>query len=228
MNNIVTKAIVLTRTNFGEADRIITVLTPDHGKVTLMAKGVRRINSKLAGGIELFCLSEISYLVGRGDMGRLISSRLDIYFSNIVHDINRTMYGYEVIKTINRITEDLAGKEYFMLLKSCLAELNENRLSLSLLQIWFGLQLLKLTGHTPNLINDNDGNRLAIDLSYNFSVDDMGFSVGGQFGSAEIKLLRLALSLDSPAALSKVSDVDMVAESCNGLVKTMVVHYLRV
>lgn len=46
----VTDAIILTRTDYGEADRIITLLTPGHGKLRLIAKGVRRIRSKLAGG----------------------------------------------------------------------------------------------------------------------------------------------------------------------------------
>ena len=46
------RAIVLRRTNYGEADRILQLLTPK-GKRSVMAKGVRRERSKLAGGIEL-------------------------------------------------------------------------------------------------------------------------------------------------------------------------------
>jgi len=48
-----TKAIVLRRTNYGEADRIIQFITPV-GKISAIAKGVRREKSRLAGGIELF------------------------------------------------------------------------------------------------------------------------------------------------------------------------------
>ena len=54
MKTIRTKAIVIRRTNYGEADRILQLLTPDYGKVSVMARGVRREKSKLAGGIELF------------------------------------------------------------------------------------------------------------------------------------------------------------------------------
>ena len=53
-----THGIVLTRVDYGEADRIITMLTPE-GKITLMVRGVRRIKSKLAGGVELFSVSEM-------------------------------------------------------------------------------------------------------------------------------------------------------------------------
>ena len=51
------RAIVLRRTNFGEADRIVDLLTPS-GRVSVMARGVRREKSKLAGGIELFALCD--------------------------------------------------------------------------------------------------------------------------------------------------------------------------
>ena len=53
-----TLTIVLRRTDFGEADRILTLLTPE-GKKTAIARGVRKPKSKLAGGIELFSLNEV-------------------------------------------------------------------------------------------------------------------------------------------------------------------------
>lgn len=52
-NDLHTRAIVLRRTNYGETDRILNLLTPE-GKKSVLAKGVRREKSKLAGGIELF------------------------------------------------------------------------------------------------------------------------------------------------------------------------------
>jgi len=51
MKRINTHGIVLARTDFGEADRILTFLTPDNGKVKAIAKGVRKQKSKMAGGI---------------------------------------------------------------------------------------------------------------------------------------------------------------------------------
>ena len=59
MNRISTRSIILTRINYAEADRIITFLTPSNGKVRAIAKGVRKAKSKLAGGIELFSISDI-------------------------------------------------------------------------------------------------------------------------------------------------------------------------
>src|SRR5690606_27473744 len=120
MRQIVTLGIVLRRTNFKEADRIITVLTPDHGKVSVIAKGVRRAKSKLAGGVELFSLSEITYLPGRSSLSTLVSARLRTHYGSIVNDIDRTMYGYELLKLFNRITEESAEAPYFAVLQAAL------------------------------------------------------------------------------------------------------------
>jgi len=67
MNMRRTSAIVLRRTNYGEADRILQLLTPD-GKRGVMAKGVRREKSRLAGGIELFAICEVVITDGKGEL----------------------------------------------------------------------------------------------------------------------------------------------------------------
>ncbi|MEK7561678.1 MAG: DNA repair protein RecO, partial [Patescibacteria group bacterium] len=76
MNRYITKGIVLSRTDYGEADRILSFLTIDHGKVRAIAKGVRKSKSKLAGGIELFSVSDLTLIIGRGELNTLISTRL--------------------------------------------------------------------------------------------------------------------------------------------------------
>jgi len=48
-----TEGVVLKRNNFGEADRIVTIYTRDYGKISAIAKGVRRPRSKKAGHVEL-------------------------------------------------------------------------------------------------------------------------------------------------------------------------------
>src|SRR4030067_3481728 len=48
-----TEGVILARRNFGEADRILTIYTKDYGKISAIAKGVRRPRSKKAGHVEL-------------------------------------------------------------------------------------------------------------------------------------------------------------------------------
>jgi DNA repair protein RecO (recombination protein O) len=60
----VTDAIVLSRFDYGEADRIMTLFTPTHGKLKAIAKGVRRTTSRLGGALEP--LAELRVALARG------------------------------------------------------------------------------------------------------------------------------------------------------------------
>lgn len=230
MKTTVTTGIVLARTNYGEADRIVTLLTPDQGKLRVMAKGVRRPKSKLAGGIELFSVGEITYMPGKGDLGTLISARLKRYYDQIVKDINRTMQGYELLKKINKITEDAAEVEYFDLLLDGLAGLDDLAIDLELWELWQGMQLLRLTGHTPNLQTDTAGDKLTADGHYVFSYDDMAFAPTpqGEAIAGVTKLLRLASSEAPLKAVSGVSGVEAVIAPALQLARTMQKYSLKI
>lgn len=230
MNQVVTVGIILARTDFGEADRIITLLTPDHGKLRLMAKGVRRIKSKLAGGIELFSVSDITFIQGRGDIGTLISTRLIKYYGHIVGDIDRVQLGYELIKLLNKVTEDQTESAYFDLLQQAFEALDTFAVSPELIRAWFSAQLLKLAGHTPNLRTDTSGHKLDVAAHYDFSFDDMAFVVrpDGHFAADQIKFMRLLFSSNQPAVINHVQGSLALAEICAPTVQTMLRTHIRV
>ncbi len=232
MRQLVTTGIVLARTDYGEADRILTLLTPDYGKLRLMAKGVRRAKSKLAGGIELFSVSNVTYIQGRSELGTLISSRLVRHYGTIVKDINRTLLGYDLIKKLNKATEDVPEPDYFHLLQQGFEALDDAAIELSLIQLWFAMQLLRIGGHTPNLQTDTAGDRLVADQSYNFSLDDMSFapagpSGDGRFNANHIKFLRLGFAGHQPKALVHIQDSVGQTEAVSPLVQSMVQTYIR-
>jgi len=229
MKQIVTRAIVLGRTDFGEADRILTLLTPDYGKLRLMAKGVRRLKSKMAGGIELFSVSDITFIEGRGEVGTLISTRLVKHYGHIAENIDRTMLGYELIKRLNYATEDQPETVYFDLLEGAFATLDESAARDVLIKVWFDAQLLRLAGHTPNLTHEVAGARLVPENAYEFSFDDSAFraDANGNFTAADIKFLRLVFGSTSPAALAKIKDVSTLAERATPLVNFMRQQYIR-
>lgn len=192
--------IVLARTNYGEADRIVTLLTPDQGKVRVLAKGVRKIKSRMAGGIELFSVNDITYIEGKGELCTLISSRLRANYGNIVKDVTRTMYAYEVLKKIHKTTEDYNEAEYFFVLKSVLAGLNELTIPMPITDLWFIARMLSVGGYLPNLLTDTNGNDLQEDECYIFDYDAMAFKVevNGIISSSHIKLMRLMSRLETP------------------------------
>jgi DNA repair protein RecO (recombination protein O) len=228
MNQIVSPAIILTRTDFGEADRILTLLTPDHGKLRLMAKGVRRIKSKLAGGIELFSVSTITYVRGRGEIGTLVSTRLIKHYGTIVTDLDRTMLGYELIKQLNKITEDEAESDYFDLLKQAFEALDDAKIPLQLVRLWFSAQLLRLGGHTPNLKTDTSGTALAADRRYRFDLEAMSFTHDerGSFTAAHIKFLRLVFAGHPAKVLAQVQDNQVFIKACGPQLELMTKQHL--
>jgi len=230
MNQIVTQGIVLARTDYGEADRILTLITPSQGKLRLMAKGVRRVRSKLAGGIELFSISDITFIRGRGDMGTLVSARLLRHYGAIVTDLARVQLGYDLLRLLHRNTEDESEADYFSLLDHGLAALNDVGIDTSTIDLWFRSQLLRLGGFVPNLQTDTIGNKLEITGQYAFSFDDMAFtsSPNGRFQANHIKVLRLLFGNYTPTVLQQLHVGQDLLQAIAPLVQTMFAASLRV
>lgn len=230
MNQQTTTAIVLARTDYGEADRIITVLTSDYGKLRLMAKGVRKVKSKLAGGIELFSVSHITFIRGRGDISTLVSTRLIRHYGHIISDIARVQLGYELLKLVNRVTEDNAETEYFELMEHAFRALDDLQVPNELIRAWFYAQLLRLGGHTPNLHTDVKGNKLAPDATYRFDYDTMGFvpDERGTFTATHIKYLRLLLSDNQPAVLLRVRGQAKLLVAVRPIIEAMRNTFIRI
>lgn len=230
MKQFVTRGIVLGRTDYGEAARIITLLTPDHGKLRLMARGVRKPKSKLAGGIELFSTADITFIRGRGEIGTLISARLIKYYSTIVQDLDRVQLGYELIKILNRATEDQPEAEYFDLLEQAFSALDDANIDLELIRTWFKAQLLRQAGHSPNLTTDTDGDKLTPDQTYSFDFESMALMPrdNGQFTAAHIKTLRLLFSGHPPQDIHKVQGLSKLLTDLSPLVHTMLTSHIRI
>ena len=117
------RAIVLRRVNYGEADRIIDFITPE-GRVGAVAKGVRKQKSKLAGGVELFAVSDVMFGGGRGDMSIVISARMEKFYQNILADYDRMQFAYEAIGQVASLSSDTDESGWFDMLESVLEALN--------------------------------------------------------------------------------------------------------
>ncbi len=228
-SQIITRAIVLSRINYGEADRILTLLTPDYGKISAIAKGVRKVRSKMAGGVELFSISEVGYIPGKGEVSTLTTTRLKKHFGNIVKNVERSMIGYDVIKLLNAVTEHQADKEYFELLETSLELLNDDKYSTDMMLMWLNLNLLSVAGHKPNLVIDDKGNKLSEKKKYNFDVASMTFSAHsrGKYTSDHIKLLRLALSV-KPFKLHQIKNAKELSEELKFLCQSMRDYHMHV
>ena len=187
-----TTAIVLRRTNYGEADRILQLLTPD-GKRSVMARGVRREKSRLAGGIELFAVCEVVLTEGKGELGILTSARLVHFYKNIMTDYDRMQFGYLVIKLVSGASEMVEGPDWYDVLAETLMGLDASSIQIGVVQTWFYLPYAALMGYELSLWHDTAGEKLSADKTYRYDVADRGLRAvtGGELTSEHIKLLRL-------------------------------------
>lgn len=219
MKSIVTEAIVLKRINYSEADRILTLLTPAHGKVGVIAKGSRRSKSKLAGGLELFSVSNITFIDGKSELKTVVSTQLVTHFGTIVTDINRTMAAYDCLKLIDTHTQSHCDEAFFDLLRTGLTVLNDHSVELSLVMSWFLARLLYLSGSTINVESQSDGAAFDENASYHFSFDHMAFYAHehGAFAPKHIKLLRLFGKVTTPSNLLHVEGAGKLANELQSL-----------
>jgi DNA repair protein RecO (recombination protein O) len=209
-----TQAIVLRRTNYGEADRILQLLTPD-GKVSVMAKGVRREKSRLAGGIELFAVSDVVLGEGKGDLGILTSARLVHFYNHILEDYDRMQFGYVAIKLITKASEMLDEPDWYEILAETYQGLDAHSIALELVQTWFYLRYSALLGHELSLTTDVNGEKLLADQAYRYDVGEQGLRevVGGEITSDHIKLMRLIAS-KSLKTLAQIGGIDAILSEC--------------
>jgi len=222
MKKIVTKAIVLKRINYAEADRIITVITPDNGKRVLIAKGVRKPKSKLAGGIELLSECEISYMEGRGDMDTLASTRLISHYKNIMHDLDRSSVIYELLKRIDKVSEQPSGNELYDLALHAMMYLDDLTIHAQVVKTWATMQLLLILGEQPNLQKDIHGDNFDEKAMYSFDIENGGFMISatGQYDPNVIKFLRLAMT-HSPKFLMSVTNVDDLSGNTASILESL-------
>ncbi|HSE29843.1 MAG TPA: DNA repair protein RecO [Candidatus Saccharimonadales bacterium] len=207
-----TEAIILRRTNYGEADRILSIITPDRGKISVIAKGARRPKSKLAGGLELFAVCDINTIEGRGDLAVVTGAQIkQFYGAKILQDYDRMQFAYEILKQINKASETVTSPEFYQLLKSSLASLEDLRISHGLVEVWFKLNLGHLLGEGVNLETDSDGELLSSDQKYDYDQSTVTFfkNSNGRFTGDHIKFLRLAQQY-SPPTLHRISGVAQI------------------
>ncbi len=223
MTQLTTQAIVLSRTDFGEADRIITYLTPDQGKIKAIAKGVRKSKAKLAGSVEPFGVSDISIIAGRGEINTLTSARLIRHYGNLIKDLERTSTGFEMMKITNKATQDKPEEAYFELLDKALSSLNDLDISPATVLMWFKMQLLRLSGHAPDLVTDATGKKLLEEKKYQFDSDKMRFELTDDEGldPDSIKVLRLGFGKNTAKALQRIQGIEKLTSSCETLIDAM-------
>lgn len=147
-----TQAIILKRRDFGESDRLLTLFTPDYGKVNAIAKGARKPESRKTGHVELFARADVLVHKGR-DLDILAQAELLDPYLGIREDLTRGAYANYVAELLDRFTQDEEADQYhlFMLLHASLQRLSDGD-DPRLATRFYELRLLELVGFKPELM----------------------------------------------------------------------------
>lgn len=149
-----TEALVIKKTDYGEADRLVVLYTKDYGKIRAIVKGIRKPSSKFNAITELFTyLKVILYFAKeKQEFHRLIRGDVIAYFNNIRIDLRKLTCCSCIFELLNYLTPDReADLEMFYLIIIYLETLDKgtsDELSLTLIYL---LRLLQKAGFGPNL-----------------------------------------------------------------------------
>ena len=149
-----TQGIIFKKQDRFEADRVFSIFTYDFGKLEIIARAIRKITSKLRGGIEIFSLSEIEFIQGKNR--KTLTDTIAIErFSNIIQDPGRLEISYRISDILDNFIRGQEKDEFvFDLLKETLNKLNNPKLQILNIQLvyyYFLWNFLSAIGYRPEI-----------------------------------------------------------------------------
>lgn len=173
MANVKINGIVIAENNMGDYDKMLTILTPNYGKISCVAKGARRPQSALLAGTQLFSFCE--FLMFKGTSTYHINSceTIEIFY-NLRTDIDKLKYAIHINKIIQDVTDENDNcYRQLQLFLNTLYTISETDKDRDFVLSVFKLRLLSILGFTPRLkecINCKSKDDLSV-----FSIRDNGF-----------------------------------------------------
>ena len=142
------EGIVLSRKNYGEADRILIVLSKKYGKISLLAKGIRKIKSKKRGHLEIFSKIKFSAVNSKG-FDIMTEAETINDFTGVRINLNKISLAYYFCEVVNKIIhEDSRPSTVYNLLSIALEQL-EQETKLKKLRLKFIYDLVTEMGYWP-------------------------------------------------------------------------------
>jgi len=144
------EAVVLRTHKLGEADRIVTMLSKQHGQIRAVAKGVRRTASKFGSRLEPFMAVDIQLFEGRNlDTVSQVES-IGAYGREIMADYASYTAAHAMVETAERLTAEVGSPQQYLLLLGALRSLSRGEHDAGLTLDSYLLRALALSGWAPN------------------------------------------------------------------------------
>lgn len=146
-----TKGIVLKSIKLGEADKIVTIFSGSRGKISAVAKGIRRTKSKFGSRLEPFTYAQLLLYEGR-NLDIVTQAEITSSFKEIREDLDRFAFGSAMLDVVNKVSmEREKDEQLFELLLSTLEVLSQSFSHHRLLLLAFDLKLMSVSGYLPEL-----------------------------------------------------------------------------
>ncbi len=146
------EGIVLRTFNLGEADRIVTILTRNHGKVRAVAKGVRRTASKFGSRLEPFMVTDLQFYQGRSSLDTIQQAEtLGPYGADIAGHYDRFTAANVMAETAERLTDAEKATNQYTLLVGALRSLSRGEHAPNLTLDSYLMRAFSLAGWSPSL-----------------------------------------------------------------------------
>ena len=147
--NLVTDAIVVRRAEYREFDRMVTLFSPEHGRIDAAARGCRRSRSPLMGATEMFVYGEYE-LHETGGRFSIIRCTVRESFSGIRYDLDKLNHAVYITSLADAAAlPGESAKEVFLLLYKALTHLAYTDLPPALLSSAFEMRYMPAMGYTP-------------------------------------------------------------------------------
>lgn len=155
------EAIILKRKNIGEGDRMVTMFTKEYGKLHAIAKGVRRITSRRAAHLEVFC--RVSVLLHKGKSLDVISEVTTIEpYVLLRGSLARVSTGYYICELVDRLLpEKQEHRDVYSLLATTLMQISSSSEDLASVRNGFAQTLLEQLGYLARRQEGEYGNLTA-------------------------------------------------------------------
>ena len=147
------EAVVLRTHKLGEADRIVTMLSRQHGKIRAVAKGVRRTASKFGSRLEPFMVADVQLFEGRTLDIITQAESLGSYGALIAADYASYTAATAMVETADKLTDDDGSLQQYLLLVGALRSLSRGEHSPGLTLDSYLLRALSIAGWAPSFVD---------------------------------------------------------------------------
>ncbi|MCU1546264.1 MAG: repair protein RecO [Homoserinimonas sp.] len=144
------EVVVLRTHKLGEADRIVTMLSREHGKIRAVAKGVRRTASKFGARLEPFMVADAQFFEGRSLDIITQAESIASYGAAITTDYASYTAASAMVETTDKLTEGEGSLQQYLLLVGALRSLSRREHGASLTLDSFLLRSFAIAGWSPS------------------------------------------------------------------------------